>query len=89
MSGGGHGSTLGAHLHLGHVFRLLHELDRLRQRICGGGKGTSEVRGRFEGGDGPPIGAAFWRDETAGRPMTGWRLAMTTREEATREVAFQ
>ena len=56
VSVGGHGSTLGAHLHLGHVFRLLHELDRLRQRICGGGEGTSEVRGRFEGGDGPPIG---------------------------------
>ena len=44
----GYGSHAGAHLHLGHVIRLFHELDGLLERIWAGekeGTGRSEAMG--------------------------------------------
>jgi len=56
----GYGSHAGAHLHLGHVIRLLHELDGLLERIWAGEGRDGTVRG-----DGERTRAAdrfaFWR----------------------------
>ena len=41
----GYGSHAGAHLHLGHVIRLLHELDGLLERIWAGEGWDGTVRG--------------------------------------------
>jgi hypothetical protein len=61
----GYGSHAGAHLHLGHVIRLLHELDGLLERIWAGDGWDGTVRG-----DGKRTRTAdrfaFWRgSETA------------------------
>ena len=67
----GYGSHAGAHLHLGHVIRLLHELDGLLERIWAGekeGTGRSEVMGNERA---RLIGSLFGGDLRRRRRISG------------------
>jgi hypothetical protein len=79
----GYGSHAGAHLHLGHVIRLLHELDGLLERIWAGEGRDGTVRG-----DGERTRAAdrfaFWRGSLDGDGGS----AVTTREDGARTLGL-